>query len=444
MFRAVLCAFLTVSICIGYAGDKDVFARRRDAILARIGNSIAVLRGMDSPREYIPFRQDNNFYYLTGVEVPGAILLLDGVQQRSILFLPARNEENEIWEGKRLYPGPEAGYATGMDEVLESARFEGELAERMKESRFLYTPLMPYEAAAASRDLALVFESERLDNPWDGRKSREASFRDALRKKLGGTAVIEDLTPMIDAMRRIKDDGEIARLREAGRIGSLGLKRAMQAAKPGMYEYQLAAVAEFTYLWNGSSGNAYFPIVGSGPNSCVLHYCRNRRRMEHGDIVVMDFGPDYAYSVTDVTRTFPVSGKFDAEQAKVYSAVLEAQKAALDAVRPGASFDDLEKAAEKVLKAHNYEKYRMHAVSHYVGMAVHDVGRTEPFDPGVVIAVEPGVYIPEKNLGVRIEDTVLVTENGYEVLTREAPKEVVEIETLMSTNSVVPDAGNLE
>jgi Xaa-Pro aminopeptidase len=209
----------------------------------------------------------------------------------------------------------------------------------------------------------------------------------------------------------------------------------MRSAAPGMFEYQLAAVAEFVYLWHGASGYAFFPIVGSGPNSCMPHYHANGRRMEEGDIVVMDFGPDSGYYASDITRTFPVSGRFNAEQARVYRVVLEAQKAALRAVRPGATFNDVEDAADKVLRRGGYDRYKKHVIGHYVGMAVHDVGEAEPFQPGMVLAVEPGVYIPEKSLGIRIEDTVAVTESGCEILTGDVPKEMDEIEKLMSQDS---------
>ncbi|MEJ2110549.1 MAG: Xaa-Pro peptidase family protein, partial [Acidobacteriota bacterium] len=251
----------------------------------------------------------------------------------------------------------------------------------------------------------------------------------------GASVSIRDLSPLLDEMRRVKDSREIDKLRSAGRIGARGLVEAIRSAAPGMYEYQLAAVAEFVFLWHGASGDAFFPIVGSGPNSCVLHHHTNERKMEAGDIVVMDFGPDYGYYGSDVTRTFPISGRFTAEQAAAYRIVLEAQKAALAAVRPGATFDDLDDAAEQVLDRYGYGQYKVHGVSHYVGMAVHDVGEPEPFEPGVVIAVEPGVYFPEKNLGIRIEDTVLVTEEGFEILTGDVPKEITDIERLMSSEA---------
>ena len=158
--------------------------------------------------------------------------------------------------------------------------------------------------------------------------------------------------------------------------------------------------------------------------------------MASGDVAVMDFGSDFGYYASDITRTFPVSGRFNEEQARVYRVVLDAQKAALAKIRPGATFDDLDKAVHEVLKRHDYDRYLPHGVSHYVGMAVHDVGESKPFEPGVVVTIEPGVYIPEKNLGVRIEDTVLITKDGCEVLTKEAPKEISEIEKLMAGNGI--------
>ncbi|MBN2322049.1 MAG: aminopeptidase P family protein [Acidobacteria bacterium] len=402
----------------------------------RIGNSVAVLRGLSDSRAYEPFRQDNNFYYLTGVATPDAVLLLDGGKRRSVLFLPPRDKEKEKWEIPLLYAGLQARRITGVDKVMELPEFGSELRKRLQGSSMVYTPLMPYETAASSQGRAMRHDSKRMENVWDGRKSRESAFQEKLKEAVRASLTVKDLSPVLDEMRRIKDTAEIELLRAAGRIGSLGLKEAIRSAKPGMYEYQLAALAKFVYLWHGASGEAFFPIVGSGPNSCVLHYYRKQRRMESGDIVVMDFGPDFRYYVSDITRTFPVSGKFSKEQAEVYRVVLQAQKAALEAVRPGATFDDVEDAARKVLGRSGFEKYARHAVSHYVGMSVHDVGDSVPFEPGVVIAVEPGVYIPDRDLGVRIEDTVLVTDDGFEVLSRDVPKEIAEIEKLMASEII--------
>ncbi len=442
IFIAILTAFISPQVAVCPAGNNTCYAARREALMKKIEGSAAVLEGAPDNRSYTAFRQDNNFYYLTGVETPNALLLLDASQHRSILFLPAPNKNLEKWEGPHLSAGPEARTETGMDEVMELSLFASELEKRTRNLEVLYTPFSPHETAATSRDRALRHETARQEFSWDGRISREAAFDKRLREKLGGTIRIEDLSPLLDNMRRVKDAREIELLRNSGRITALGLKEAIRSARSGMYEYQLAALAEFVFLWRGALGPAFFPIVGSGPNSCILHYHRNRRKMEKGDIVVFDFGADYEYYVSDVTRTFPISGHFSKEQAEIYQIVLEAQTAALDKVRPGATFYQIDKAVHAVLDRHGYDEYFTHGASHYVGMSVHDVGGKKPFEAGVVITIEPGIYMPDKNLGVRIEDTILVTQDGYEVLTGDVPKEIREIEKLMAEKGLTETSGN--
>ncbi len=436
MFRMILMGLLFLQVVCAWAGDNSFFAARRDALMIKIDGGIAVLQGAPDTRAYAAFRQDNNFYYLTGVEAPDAVLLLDGSKRRSILFLPPRDENTEKWEGPRMYPGPESSRRTGIDEVLDLSQFGAELDKRKSLFRELYTPFSPQEVAATSRDRALQHDLARQNDPWDGRPSRESAFVKHLQAGVGPEIQIRDLSPILDEMRRVKDAQEIKRLREAGRIGALGFREAIRSSRPGNYEYQIAAVAEFIFAWEGASGPAFFPIVGSGPNSCILHYTKNSRRTERGDLVVMDFGPEYLHYQSDISRTFPVSGKFSDEQAEVYRVVLEAQKAALAKVKPGATFSDLSAAAKEVLERSGLAQYLPHGVSHYVGMSTHDVGNTSPFEPGVVITVEPGVYIPEKDLGIRIEDTVLVTGDGCEILSGGVPKEIVDIEKLMSEKGI--------
>jgi len=432
MSRAVLIGLAFLQAVAAFSEDNACFAARRKALMAKIGSAVAVLQGAPDTRAYAAFRQDNNFYYLTGVEVPDALLLLDAAQSRSTLFLPGRNQESERWEGVRLLPGTDARRRTGIDAVLDLDQFGSELEKRAGALRVLYVPFSPQETAATSRDRALEHDSARQRDPWDGRSSRESAFENSLRGRLGSSVQIRNLAPVMDGLRRVKDAQEIQRLRITGSIGALGMKEAIRSAKPGMYEYQVAATAEYHFNWHGASGPAFHPIVGSGPNSCMPHYDQNHRRMAAGDIVVFDFGPDYRYYKADITRTFPVSGRFTEEQAKAYQAVLDAQTAALEKVRPGATFEDLNEAVQEVLGRHGYAQYQMHGVSHYVGMSIHDVGDSIAFEPGVVVAVEPGIYIPERSLGIRIEDTVLVTQDGCEVLTREVPKEIRDIEALMS------------
>jgi Xaa-Pro aminopeptidase len=417
---AVLLATFGLSLPLRSASDTAFYAARRASLMKRIGGGVAVLQGAAETRNYDRFRQSNDFYYLTGVETPGAMLLLDAARSRSVLFLPPRNIQTEVWEGPKLYPGDEARAATGFDEVLDVSKFAGELQQACVGGKDVYTPFRPEETAMVSRDRAMQSDAAQERGAWDGRLSREKAFQAKLHEKVAQSSV-KDLSPVLDRMRRVKDEQEIQRLREAGRIGALGIAEAIRATEPGLYEYQVAAVAEFIFKWHGAMGPGYFAIVGSGPNGCVLHYSANSRKMEAGELVVMDFGPDYAYYQADITRTFPVSGKFTEEQTRVFKTVLEAQREAIAAVRPGATFGDLNRAARRVIDSRGYSEYWRHGVSHYVGMSVHDVGDMEPFEPGVVVTVEPGIYMPKKSLGIRIEDTLLVTPTGSENLTSQVP-----------------------
>ena len=270
IFHFILYGFISLQAVFCLAGDNSYYAARREALMKRIEGSVAVLEGAPESRSYTAFRQDNNFYYLTGVEAPNALLLLDASRHRSILFLPASDKESEKWEGAHLSAGPEARSETGVDEVMELSLFANELKERVRNPEILYVPSSPQETAATSRDRALLHETDRRDDSWDGRISREAAFHKNLREKLGGSIRIENLSPILDGLRRVKDAQERERLRDSGRIAALGLKEAIRSARPGMYEYQIAALAEFVFLWHGASGPAFFPIVGSGSNSCIL------------------------------------------------------------------------------------------------------------------------------------------------------------------------------
>ncbi len=437
LFAAALLIAIVLDVPLRGASDTSYYAARRSAVMKKIAGSIAVLQGAPETRAYERFRQSNDFYYLTGVEAPGAMLLMDSAHRRSVLFLPPRNLQAETWEGARLFPGEEARAATGCEEVFDVARFEAELDSARAGAEAVYTPFRPEETATTSRDRASQYDAAMERSPWDGRVSREKAFQAKLQQRLGEAVPVKDLSPVLDSLRRIKDEQEIRLMREAGRVGALGVIEGMRSAEPGRYEYQVAAAAEFIFKWHGAMGPAYFAIAGSGPNSCVLHYSGNARRTEADDLLVLDFGPDYGYYMADITRTFPVSGKFSEEQALVYNVVLEAERATLAKIRPGATFATLNQAAREVIDKAGYGKYWRHGVSHYVGMAVHDVGGLEPFEPGVVVTVEPGIYMTEKGLGVRIEDTVLVTRDGCEVLTPGIPREIGEIEKLMAEPGIM-------
>jgi len=256
----------------------------------------------------------------------------------------------------------------------------------------------------------------------------------------GGTAV-QNLNPLTDSMRAVKDVDEIARLRVAVNISVAGHIAAMQAARPGMYEYELEAALEAGFRRNGADRLGYPSIVGSGPNSTTLHYDVNRRRTQDGDLVVIDAAAEWGQYTADVTRTFPVNGKFTPRQKAIYDLVLGAQQAAFDSVRPGMTMRQLDGIARRFMKEHSRDlcgdktcddrEYFNHGLGHPIGMDVHDVGFNRPFQPGSVITIEPGIYLVAENLGVRIEDDVLVTATGAEWLSAGAPRTTDAIERLM-------------
>jgi Xaa-Pro aminopeptidase len=243
-----------------------------------------------------------------------------------------------------------------------------------------------------------------------------------------------DITPLIDKMRVIKSAEEREILRRNGKISAEGVKQAILATRPGVFEYQIEAAAMHVILKNGSKGAAYPPIVGSGPNTCIWHYNKNNRKAESGDLVLMDFGADLDYMCMDITRTWPVSGKFTPEQREVYEIVLAVQKACIEAYKPGVTSEDVRKHVADVMKQKGIDARGLRGgIGHYVGMCVHDVGpRGMRLKEGMVFAIEPALYYPEKNIGIRIEDTVLITKDGCEVLTKDVPKEWEELERLMS------------
>jgi len=266
-------------------------------------------------------------------------------------------------------------------------------------------------------------------------------MREFIDRALEARRTITDLGGQLAELRLVKDSVEVARLRRAAAITAKAQRAAMEGARPGMHEYELEAIVEFVFRSNGAERVGFPTIVGSGPNSVILHYDKNRRRTEENDLVVIDAGAEYGYYTADVTRTFPVSGKFTKRQREIYELVLATQLAIIDSIRPGRSALDMNGIARRYLRDNSKDlcgdatcdRYLPHGVGHWLGMNVHDVGSyNRPFEPGMVLTVEPGIYIPAENLGVRIEDDVLVTEEGHEVLSAGAPKTVEEIEAAMA------------
>jgi Xaa-Pro aminopeptidase len=428
-----------------------VYRARRDAVLksmrersggglALVPTSAEVARNRDS---LYPFRHDSYFYYLSGFPEPEAVVaLIAGPQaDRHVLFCRERNEEREIWDGFRY--GPDAAREIfGFDEAHPIAALATKLPELAADRPALFTPLG-------------LFES------WDRKVSELLNeVRNRVRTGVAAPDEIVDVRATLDAMRLVKDDHELALMRRACAISSAAHRRAMRTTRPGMFEYQVEAELVHEFLREGAQAVAYNSIVASGPNACVLHYRDNNRQMNDGELLLIDAGCEFQGYASDITRTFPVGGKFSGPQRAVYELVLAAQLACIDAVKPGAPFQDYHQVAERVLaqgfidlgllegsldsvlEGGSYKQFYMHRAGHWLGMDVHDAGlyRTHGESmrlvPGMVLTVEPGAYIrpadnvPERfwNIGVRIEDDVLVTTQGVENLTAATPKSVADVE----------------
>jgi len=408
--------------------------------VALIPTAPEVPRNRDS---FYPYRHDSYFYYLSGFPEPEAVIALvagpDG--DKHLLFCREKNEEREIWDGFRY--GPDAAKDVfGFDEAHPIAEMRDRLPQLAADRPALFTPL-------------------GLFSDWDRTVTDLLNeVRNRARTGVAAPEELVDVRAALDAMRLVKDAEELRLMRRAAGVSATAHRRAMASARPGQYEYQVEAELAHEFLRQGAQAVAYSSIVASGPNACVLHYRDNNRQMQDGDLLLIDAGCEFQGYASDITRTFPVSGRFTSEQRAIYELVLASQLACLDAVRPGAAFHDYHKVAERVLaqgfidlgllagtldeamETGSFKQFYMHRAGHWLGMDVHDAGlyqikgASQRLVPGMVLTVEPGAYIrpaanvPERfwNIGVRIEDDVLVTADGIDNLTVAAPKTVADVE----------------
>jgi Xaa-Pro aminopeptidase len=424
----------------------DVYARRRRALIERLRGAVLFVPG---PSEAIyandvhyRYRPDTHIRYLTGFEEP-AVLLMSGCDHEPglTLFVRPRDSAAETWTGKRA--GPEGARARyGSDFAYTIDEWPAKLERHLKDAERLYW--------AQSRDAAVsdkVLEAVRAANA-----TRPRSGRSSL--------VIEDALSLLGEMRVVKEPEEIEILRSACRVSAQAHRAVMNVVRPDDAEHDVEALVEYLFRSGGCSGPAYGTIAAGGENATILHYTQNDRRLDNGDLLLLDAGGELGGYCGDITRTMPVGASFSPPQAHLYDIVLDAQKAAIATVRPGATLEEIHTKAlhvlaaglldaglvtgtvSEILETKSYERFYMHRTSHWLGMDVHDVGRyavdgkPRPLEPGIVLTVEPGLYVgvdhdsEYSGIGIRIEDDVLVTASGCEVLTSEAPKERAEIEAL--------------
>ena len=433
--------------------SKAEYTRRRKKLMAMMDrHSIAIIPGArevtrSRDTEY-PFRQNSDLFYLAGFEEPDAVLVLvPGRRQgQVVLFCRERDPEMELWNGYRLGPEGAAAYL-GVDDAFPIDDLDEILPGLIEGTQRIYYS-MGHDDVFDQRVMGWVNQIRRL-----------------VRSGAAPPVDFTDLAFLLHEQRLIKSAAEIRVMKKAGEISAAAHVRAMQECQPGRYEYHLEAAIQHTFSEHGARFPAYNSIVGSGANACVLHYTENASRMKAGDLVLIDAGCEYQGYAADITRTFPVSGQFSSEQRAIYDLVLEAQRAAIAKVRPGNTWNQPHDATVRVItrgliklgllkgkereliKAEAYRDFYMHRAGHWLGLDVHDVGdyrvdgRWRQLEPGMVLTIEPGIYVATDNMnvdekwrgiGVRIEDDVVVTESGCDVLTAGVPKQADEIEALMA------------
>lgn len=478
--RSVLALAFVVASIPAYAGPlQDDLKARRGRVLERLGSEALAIFWSAPTRVYsgdvdYEYRQDSNLLYLTGIDQPETILVLmpGNASRREILFISEADPRREHWEGHSLTP-EEATAQSGIQTVMRVNQFEPFIAA-MLSKRSMGAGDGEYEKFFTALNegrakLSLILEPQSsLSAPAGPARQFAASLRD----RFFGFFV-HDATPILWDLRQIKTPYEQDILRRSVAISSEAHKAGMRAAAPGKYEYEVEAAIEHVYLRSGAMSWGYPSIVGSGPNATILHYNRSSRRMEPGDLLLVDAAANYQGYTGDITRTYPVSGRFTREQRDIYEIVLAAQDAGIKAAKAGNRFADIQAACDDVLRAglvrlglvlepkgQQFKIWSTHGVSHWIGMEVHDVSVPRPLAPGMTFVIEPGIYIREaaldnlpktpenaafiekvrpmvqkyKNIGVRIEDSFLLTDTGLENLSAAVPKKVEEIEAVVGRN----------
>jgi Xaa-Pro aminopeptidase len=437
LFFVCLGILLSVSILFADVFTKEEYAARRARLMEKIPDGAAILFGAKSRVDYNEYYQNNDFMYFTGVEVPDAVLIMDGVHKESLLFYSiSEREARNLGISLDYILQPEE--VTGVERVLPREEFTPYLNRLAAGSRIFYTSYKPEELMReCSREKLRTLQNNMTFEEWDGRLTREIQFVKLLGERFPDVEV-RDCSPMIWDLRVIKSPAEIEVIRKAAKIAVKAHAEMIKATEPGMYEYELAALYEYLVKKEGAQDLAYYAIICSGENHPYLHYYRHDRLLKDGDFLVIDVGPDYHYYDIDITVSYPVNGKFTSRQKEVYEACNAVHEACMQVYRPGLTIEQCRQEVREILEkqgfdlSEDYFQRMQGGFGHYVGMAVHDVGGSPSvLKPGMVFANEPLCVFPDENLGVRVEDTILITEDGCENLTAGIPRTVEEIEAFM-------------
>ncbi len=432
----------------------EEFAARRAKVFEKIGDGVAIIEGTTERPGEQPMRQGNQFFYLTGVIEARAIALLDGRTKETTIFLQTEKplDVTSKYGPGALYPGEDTAKLIGVTKALPREQLTTMLAAIGREGRTIYTPFRPETLGSASSGDTLGLVRMNHDDPWDGRSGREEMFRIHL-MTAAPKSEIRNLDPILDELRAIKSEREIAVIREATRLTDRGIMRAMHAAKPGMFEYQLQAESEYEFKKGGAYGPSYFALVATGKNTWYTHYHYNTAALQAGDLIQYDYAPDYKNYSSDVTRIFPANGKFTAHQKeyytiylKLYQAIMTSIKvhdtalavtqravAKMDAIVAAYTFTDPAVKTAVLGFVDGFRKSKGGWLGHAVGLEVHDVyGSYKTLEPGMIFTIEPELRFPEEHVGVRLEDMLLITPDGYENMSRAVPIEVEDIEKFMA------------
>ena len=454
------------------AFPKEEFSARRLKVAEAIGpTAVALMQAAPTVHSSAMFRQSNEFFHLTGVGVPQAMLLIDGSTKKSTLYLPKQDESRAAVEGALLSSDdPAAAIAlTGMDEVKALDTLQADLAARYKEGRRdLFVPFQPAEGSAESRDGANRRNNDAAADPWDGRISREAHLRMLLTMR-AGNYVTRNLSPILDEMRAIKSPAEIGVIDRATRIGGEAIMEAMRSTAPGVAENELDALARFIYVRHGAQGEAYRAIVASGGNAWLAHHRASDKVMTDGELVLMDYCPDLHYYRCDVTRQWPVNGTFSPVQRELYTFYLGVYEALLYSIKPNVTAESILQDAVKKMDVMMatmkfskpvYEKaakefvdgYRRRAqgtgrggnLGHAVGMSTHDMGGgSGMMRPGLVFTIEPQFRIPEERIFLRLEDMIVITEKEARIISDFVPRSIAGVEKLMAEEGLLQKYGKI-
>ncbi|UCC39324.1 MAG: aminopeptidase P N-terminal domain-containing protein [Candidatus Aminicenantes bacterium] len=434
----LVCSSLSASMF-----TKEEYAARRARLMEKIPDGVAIILGAKSLVSYYEYYQNNDFVYFTGVEIPDAILVIDGIRRESVLFstITERGARNE---GISLDYVRKPKQVTGIERVYPREYISTYLSRLGEMSQIFYTSFKPEELMReCSQEKLRIIQRNMVFDGWDGRLTREQQFVKLLRERFPQVEV-RDCSQKIWELRIIKSPAEIEILRKAARIAVKAHIEMMKTTRSGMHEYELAALYEYLVKKEGAQNLAYYAIICSGENHPYLHYYKHDRLLQDGDFLVIDVGPDFGYYDIDITISYPVNGKFTPRQKEVYEACNAVHEACLQVYKPGLTLKQCRQKVQEILEEQgydltkNYFKRMRGGFGHYVGLAVHDVGGGPTvLKPGMVFANEPLCVFPAENLGVRVEDTILITEDGCENLTAGIPRTVEEIEALMKKPGII-------